>query len=251
MKRKREKRAFTLIELLVVIAIIGILMTLMLPVLARAKASGHATQNRGNLKEIGSAFTMYVDDNNGLAVGIGGSDGRYFFGQYNGPSQPVDYRAGSLSAYVDNNAKIWQDPAFKVVSKRAQGRTCSYAYNYRYLNTLEEQGNWWEPNYAYRWEGIELSAIELPVDTVLFGDSARNWMGPVEENWFWTPPSEARAWPGWETAYTHFRHRGKATVLWGDGRVEMVVPDETYPANKDQLGYICDTNDRYFKLLNK
>ena len=112
---------------------------------------------------------------------------------------------------------------------------------------MEENGNWWDPGYSYVYRGLDTQIMESPVETVLFGDSARNWMGPVEENWFWTPPSQARAWPGWETAYTHFRHNGKATVLWGDGHVEMVAPDQTYPVNDDQLGYICDTDDHLFK----
>ena len=58
------KRAFTLIELLVVIAIIGILASLLLPVLARAKAMARTVQNKNNLKQIAMAFTMYESDNN-------------------------------------------------------------------------------------------------------------------------------------------------------------------------------------------
>ena len=249
MNIKKTYKAFTLIELLVVIAIIGILAGLLLPTLARAKIMAKSAQNRNNMQQIGGAFTMYVGDHDGLAVGVGESSGRYFFGQYNGPAKQVDYSGGYLSDYVNNNGKVWQDPYFLSFSKRALGRTCSYAFNSYYLNELEERGNWWDSNYSYVYRGLDTQMMEAPVETVLFGDSARNWMGPVEENWFWTPPSQARAWPGWETAYTHFRHRGSATVLWGDGHVEMVSPDQTYSVNEDNLGYICDTNDRFFKLL--
>ena len=59
-----KRTRFTLIELLVCIAIIGILASLLLPVLSRAKYSAKLVVCMNNLKQVGTGFYMYADANN-------------------------------------------------------------------------------------------------------------------------------------------------------------------------------------------
>src|SRR4051794_29698317 len=71
-----KKRGFTLIELLVVIAIIAILAAILFPVFAQAREAARKAACTSNLKQLGNAFMLYVQD-------------------YDETYPPIDYNDGS------------------------------------------------------------------------------------------------------------------------------------------------------------
>lgn len=108
--KRAARRGFTLIELLVVIAIIAILAAILFPVFAQAREAARKSSCQSNLKQIGNAFMMYIQDYDerypqSFAEG-GGPAVRYFVQTLKTPSAPTSLNwltwGAVLQPYIKN-----------------------------------------------------------------------------------------------------------------------------------------------------
>src|SRR6478609_8400154 len=104
-REMRRLKGFTLIELLVVIAIIAILAAILFPVFARAREAARSSSCSSNLRQLGMAFTMYAQDNEGsyplhYTLAPSFTSGGYWFGTVS--NGVVDKTQGMLYPYTKN-----------------------------------------------------------------------------------------------------------------------------------------------------
>jgi prepilin-type N-terminal cleavage/methylation domain-containing protein/prepilin-type processing-associated H-X9-DG protein len=206
---RHQKTAFTLIELLVVIAVIAILAALLFPVFAAARDKARQAACFANLKQIGQALYLYVQDyderlpnccsdgraytrtHQGVDLAGGCAQGGITFSTaintYLGPEQtPPRYLQELLHPYVKNSA-LWFCPSVGKDRYFRGDRTLpTYGYNgttYRW-NWAAWPADPIDPNpFSNRQPiltgGLAIASIPRPAEAPLVWDMP-DW-NPIQE----------------------------------------------------------------------
>jgi len=209
----RHTSGFTLIELLVVISIISLLVSILLPVLSKARSAAQATMCLNTQRQLGSATHMYINDNKGrLFYRVPLSDA----------NAPLFWNSTLIKTYLspgtNSGSEINQAMnkfANCEAAKESRMRYTDLGGSMRYALI----GFNWNPITA---DQVRFESIRKPSSTVFLGDSVRSTDTSLGCYRLSRTTSTS------ELGVVHARHNGAVNIIWGDNHGSAVLSPDRY-----------------------
>lgn len=217
-----RKKGFTLIELLVVIAIIAILAAILFPVFAKAREKARQSTCSSNLKQIGNAVMMYVQD----------YDEMYPFCFLDYHTFLHDVLNPYIKASTSGKGSVWVCPS--VPNTNPSYDNGVYCANCDILTLdVRATGGWQDGQYT------AMSQIQRPAEMYLIfdfgstsymtGGAAPGPTGNAPLTWArYVPgtgdiiPMPASINPIYASDYQSGRHSGMLNIAFADGHVKAI-----------------------------
>jgi prepilin-type N-terminal cleavage/methylation domain-containing protein/prepilin-type processing-associated H-X9-DG protein len=256
----RRAVGFTLLEMLAVIAIVGILASIILPALSKAKSRAEGIGCLSNTRQLLAAWQIYaVDHNDLLPYNLGGTGGNGVSSVHtnlNWVNNVEDWNLSpdntntatlteaSLGEYVSRAANIYRCPSDHVLSgvQRDAGWTArvrSYSMNAMVGNAgsaLYGNGNVNNPGYV---QFLKITSIPQPTDIFVFLDEHPD---SINDGYF----LNRDYYPEWHDLPASY-HNGAAAFSFADGHGAFhrwVVASTKQPSQPDAARLPIDLSDQ-------
>jgi prepilin-type N-terminal cleavage/methylation domain-containing protein/prepilin-type processing-associated H-X9-DG protein len=235
----KGRAGFTLVELLVVIAVIAILAAILYPVFAIAREKARQTGCTSNLRQIGTAVQMYLQDYDGTYPG------NPYPGQQANPIQTLDWTPYyiKLYPYVKNyqlfvcpsrgNGKFGA-PRLESLVLKEERANCDIA-TYPDSTPGTNDHLFWRMSYAYNEELKHTLEVEIAntARMPMLWDANSVWSAPDKNKPGIEPVGGLETGhngdcypPDTQTQYVVMRHNGGLNMVFADGHVKYVAWNE-------------------------
>jgi prepilin-type processing-associated H-X9-DG protein/prepilin-type N-terminal cleavage/methylation domain-containing protein len=217
----RTTRAFTLLELLVVVAVIAIISALVFGGMKSARETAAAGKCLANLRFLAEANSRYAAEHDGqYCYAQEKSNLVRWHGARTSVSEKFNPAEGPLAPYLGRDGKVKECPAFQQHISGPdsfENGSGGYGYNAVYIGGTPRD----------KWSGERVANVPRPERTLMFADTAFAREGGLQEYPFaepfqWVAPNGRLA--GALSPSMHFRHKGKANVVWCDGHATPEAP---------------------------